>query len=78
MDANQTSKDEDKSRRKFHPAEFYRETMREVAKVIWPTRKETLVTTALIVAMALIVGVFFLAVDSVLGFAISRVLGMRG
>ena len=56
--------------------EFFRETQREVAKVTWPTRKETMVTTVMIVVMALVAGVFFFAVDYALGFAISRILGM--
>ena len=58
-------------------ADFIRETRQEITKVIWPTRKETLVTTALIVVAALIAGVFFLGIDSALGFVISRVLGMN-
>jgi preprotein translocase subunit SecE len=75
---NQTPTAEDKSASKFDPAEFARETKREISKVTWPTRKETVVTTALIVVMALVAGMFFLAIDSVLGFAISKFLGMRG
>ena len=58
-------------------ADFVRETRQEIAKVTWPTRKETLVTTAMIVVLALLAGVFFLAVDSGLGFVISRILGMN-
>ena len=57
--------------------DFVRETRMEIAKITWPTRKETLVTTAMIVLMALVAGVFFLAVDSALGFVISRILGMN-
>ncbi len=60
----------------FSLTAFAQETRNEIAKVTWPTRKETMVTTVLIVAMALAAGVFFLAVDSALGFAVSRVLGM--
>jgi len=57
--------------------EFGRETQREIAKVTWPTRKEIVTTTIIIVLMALAAGVFFLGVDSVLGYLVSRVLGMR-
>jgi preprotein translocase subunit SecE len=62
---------------KTNLVEFARETQREIAKVNWPSRKETLMTTAAIVVMALIAGAFFLAVDSALGAVISRVLGMN-
>jgi preprotein translocase subunit SecE len=56
--------------------EFIRETRGEISKVSWPTRKDTMVMTGLIVVMALISGLFFLAVDTGLGFVISRILGM--
>lgn len=58
-------------------ASFVRETQAEIAKVTWPTRRETMVTTVMIIVMALVTGVFFLAIDSVLGFAIGHILGMN-
>ena len=57
--------------------EFIRETRREIAKVTWPTRKETVVTTGLIVAMALAAGLFFFVADQSLSYVISSILGMR-
>jgi preprotein translocase subunit SecE len=62
---------------RFNLATFVRETRNEILKVTWPTRKETLQMTVMIVVMALITGGFFLAIDSVLGFVISRILGMN-
>jgi preprotein translocase subunit SecE len=62
---------------KTSAVEFIHETQREIAKVTWPTRKEIMMTTVLIVIFAIITGVFFLVVDGVLGFAISRLLGMQ-
>jgi len=57
--------------------EFFNETKREVAKVTWPTQKEIVMTTMLIVAMAVLGGVFFFFVDNILGLALSKLLGMR-
>ena len=57
--------------------DFVSETRNEIAKVSWPTRKETVMTTVAIVVMALVAGVFFLGVDTALGYVISRVLGMN-
>ena len=62
---------------KIDPFKFLQEVRAEGEKVTWPTRKETLVTTAMIVLFALIAGVFFLGVDSALGFAVSHILGMN-
>ena len=56
--------------------DFFHETRREIAKVTWPTQREITVTTVLIVAAALIVGVFFLMVDTALGYIVSKILGM--
>lgn len=56
--------------------DFARETKREIEKVTWPTRKEITMTTVLIVIFALITGVFFLVVNSGLGFVVSKLLGM--
>lgn len=56
--------------------EFSRETQREIAKVTWPTRRETIMTTVMIVVMALMAALFFFAVDSGLGYAIANILGI--
>jgi preprotein translocase subunit SecE len=70
-----------KSRRRtksgFNIGQFVAEVRREIAKVAWPSRKETMQMTLMIVVMALITGVFFLAVDSLLGYVISHILGMN-
>lgn len=57
-------------------ADFVHETRQEAAKVTWPDRKETLMTTVMIIVMALLAGVFFLMVDSALGYTVSHLLGM--
>lgn len=57
-------------------AEFVQETRREIAKVTWPTRKETTTTTIMIVVMALVSAVFFFGVDSFLGWVIRSILNM--
>ncbi len=57
--------------------DFVTETRREIAKVTWPTRKEIVTTTILIIIFALITGVFFLVVDWILGLGVSKLLGMQ-
>jgi preprotein translocase subunit SecE len=54
----------------FQPAKFVREVRAEVAKVTWPSRKETLVTTGLVFAMAAVAAVFFFVVDQVIGLGV--------
>ncbi len=55
---------------------FWIETRREIAKITWPSRREITTTTTLIVVFALVFGLFFLMVDQVLGFIVSKILGM--
>ena len=57
------------------PAQFVREVRAEVAKVTWPSRKETLVTTGLVFAMAALAAVFFFVVDQASGFAVRTMFG---
>jgi preprotein translocase subunit SecE len=63
---------------KTNPVEFAREVRREVAKVTWPSRKETLVSTAMVFVMVVLAAVFFLVVDQVIGLVIRLVLGIGG
>ncbi len=46
-----------------NPFEFIQQVRSEGSKVTWPTRRETLITTGLVILMALVASMFFLAVD---------------
>jgi preprotein translocase subunit SecE len=61
-----------------NPVEFFRQVRQEVAKVTWPTRKETTITTLMVFAMVVLASIFFLIVDSVLSTAITSLLGFGG
>jgi len=61
-----------------NPTEFAREVRRETAKVTWPTRKETMITTGMVFVMVIIASIFFLVVDQVIGFGVRTVLGLGG
>jgi preprotein translocase subunit SecE len=54
----------------FQPAKFVREVRTEVSRVTWPSRKETLVTTGLVFAMAAAAAIFFFVVDQVIGLGV--------
>jgi preprotein translocase subunit SecE len=55
--------------------EFIRQTRQEIAKVTWPTRKETLVTTGMVFAMTVAAAIFFFVVDQILSTGIRFILG---
>ena len=48
----------------------------EGQKIVWPTRKETLVTTAMVFVMVLIFSLFFLLVDNIISWFIRLILGI--
>ena len=58
------------------PAQFVREVRQEMAKVTWPTRKELVVTTASVFAMAIAAALFFFVVDQIIAVAVEFVLGI--
>jgi len=59
------------------PAKFVREVRAEAAKVTWPSRKETLVTTGLVFAMAALTAIFFFVVDQAIGLSVRALFGGR-
>jgi preprotein translocase subunit SecE len=63
---------------KTNPFEFLQQVRSEAAKVTWPTRKETTITTAMVFLMAVLASVFFLVVDQVVAFAVRTVIGLGG
>ena len=60
----------------FEPAKFVREVRAEVAKVTWPSRKETLITTGLVFAMAAVTAIFFFVVDQIIGVGVRTLFGL--
>ncbi|WP_230483080.1 preprotein translocase subunit SecE [Sphingomonas sp. Leaf21] len=49
---------------KTTPIEFFNQVKTETRKVVWPTRRETVMTGVMVVVMTTILAIFFLAVDS--------------
>ena len=59
---------------KVNPAQFVREVRQETRKVIWPTRRETLISGTLVLVMASIMAIFFLVVDQIIAWGIQLIL----
>jgi preprotein translocase subunit SecE len=63
---------------KTNVAQFIREVRQEAAKVTWPTRRETMISTAMVMIMVVLAALFFLLVDQILGFGVRLFLGIGG
>ena len=58
-----------------NPFEFMQQVRTEVSKVTWPTRRETIITTAMVLLMSVTAALFFLAADWVLSNIVTFILG---
>jgi len=55
--------------------DFFKQVRFETKKVAWPTRQETIVTSIMVVLIAVIMAIFFLMADGLIGFIIRWILG---
>lgn len=61
-----------------NPLQFMQQVRTEVGKVVWPTRREVLLTTMMVLAMATLTAIFFFLVDLLIRQGLQLVLGMFG
>ncbi len=61
---------------KTSPGEFIRQVRVETAKVVWPTRKETVATAIMVMIMTLILAFFFFGVDGAFSTLVKFLLGL--
>ena len=61
---------------KTSPVEFFQQVRQEVSRVTWPSRKETMVTTAMVFVMVFIAAVFFFVVDQVFSSGVRLIFGL--
>lgn len=59
-----------------NPFTFLQQVRSETAKVTWPTRRETLISSAMVLAFAAIAMVFFFVADQLMAFGIELILGV--
>lgn len=60
----------------INPVQFIQQVRAEVSKIVWPTRREVLLTTVMVFIMASLTAVFFAMVDILIRFGLTRVLEM--
>ena len=58
------------------PFKFLQEVRAETNKVTWPSRRETMITTAMVFVMTAVASIFFLVADQVIRIAVTFVLGI--
>ena len=60
---------------KTNPFTFLQQVRAETAKVTWPSRRETMISTLMVFVMVFFAAIFFFAADQLMGWLIGLVLG---
>ena len=63
---------------KANPFQFLQQVRQEASKVVWPSRRETLISTGMVFVMVILAALFFFLVDQVLSLGIRAILGLGG
>ena len=58
------------------PLRFLQEVRREGGKVTWPSSRETMTGSIMVVIMVAIASVFFLIIDQIFSFGLDKVIGI--
>ena len=61
---------------RVNPGEFLRQVRAESAKIVWPTRKETMMTGVMVVIMTSLLAIFFFGVDTAFSSIVQALLGL--
>ena len=61
---------------KTNPVTFLRQVGALTAKVTWPSRRETMISTAMVLVMVIFAALFFFAADQLMGWLLSLVLNI--
>ncbi len=61
---------------KISPIQFFRQVKQEVKKVTWPTRKEVLQSSFMVIVLVAIASAFFFFVDQLLGWAVKLIFNL--
>ena len=61
---------------KTSPIEFFNQVKAEARKIVWPSGRETMMTTVMVVIMTGLLGVFFFGIDSIFGWIVKTLLAL--
>ena len=61
-----------------NPLQFIQQVRAEVAKIVWPTRREVMLTSVMVFILSALTAVFFAIVDILIRGGLNGILGMFG
>jgi preprotein translocase subunit SecE len=61
-------------KKKTSPAQFVRQVRQELQKVTWPTRRDTFISSLIVILLIFLFSLFFLLSDQVWSFSIKKII----
>ena len=61
-------------KKKTTPAKFVREVRQEMRKVTWPERRDTFISSAIVILLMVLFSLFFLLTDQIWSFSIKKII----
>ena len=61
---------------KTNPFTFLQQVRAEASKVTWPSQRETMISSAMVIVMAFMAAIFFFVADQLMGFGVELLLGL--
>jgi preprotein translocase subunit SecE len=58
------------------PTEFFNQVKAEARKIVWPSSRETAMTTLMVVILTSTLGLFFFGIDTFFGWVVQMLLGL--
>ena len=63
-----------KEKKTTNPAQFVRQVRQELSKVTWPEKKDTLISSAIVIILIIVFSLFFLLTDQIWSFSIKKII----
>ena len=61
---------------KTNPFTFIQQVRSEAGKITWPSRRETMISTAMVLVMVILASIFFFAADQLIGWVLGMLLSV--
>ncbi len=71
-------KEKAKVKKQNRVVKYFRDLKSELKKVVWPSRKQVVNNTGIVLAVMIVVGLFLAGIDTGLGFVIDKLIGIGG
>lgn len=73
---SKAKKEKAKTKKQNRVVKYFKDLKSELKKVVWPSRKQVVNNTGIVLVVILVVGLFLAGVDAGLGFVVEKLIGL--